>query len=135
MQVSPEFRQLCQQQVELLISALHISMLAAAFNPGKGSSESSGDYDVGLSADALTGTTLCCAVYSRAASSIQTGQLQLHLVAHSSTDSTAGAASSRIDQRRLLLGKGPYSLEDQENWIVEQQVIVLPDSGGGVTSM
>lgn len=80
--------------------------------------------------------TLRSTVYCRAPASLQTGQLQLQLVAD--TDGAGGgggARSARAQQAQRFLFLGEHggagaSLADQERWIVEQPVIVLPDSGG-----
>lgn len=138
MQVSPEFRSLCQQEMELTLSALQASLLAAAASSRDSSGAAAGeDGKDSLPVDLITGTTLSCALYARAAHSIQSGQLECRLVAHSSGGATGGGSSGGngagngrpADQQLLLLGRGPYSLEDDEQWIVGQSIIVLPDSG------
>lgn len=82
----------------------------------------------------LESTVLRSTVYCRAPASLQTGQLQLQLVADSGGGG-GGARSARAQQaqRFLFLGEdggAGAGLADQERWIVEQPVIVLPDSGG-----
>ncbi|GAB4821547.1 hypothetical protein N2152v2_008593 [Parachlorella kessleri] len=179
-EVSPEFRELCQQQVDLLLSSLQTSLAAGVPMPTSSSSSSDGSNGRGCRlaaaggqngarpnrpsqesrqagacqecrwglegatgvcaalASLVTGTTLRCAVYCRSAQSIRSGQLRLHLLARSrcgggcgGLDATAGAGGGLAeDPSSLLLGQGPYSLEDEEQWLVEQSIIVLPDSGG-----
>ena len=169
-QVSAEFCSLCAQQLELLLSALHTSLLAAAQRAGQGQqqqqqqqgqqqrppagSEPGGGGGAGeggsgaggdgngseegalLAADLVTGTSLSCCVYARAPLSIQQGSLECRLVAAGGGGAggagggSGGGGPARADhQQALLLGRGPYSTEDEEAWIIEQSVIVLPDSG------
>jgi hypothetical protein len=131
--------------MDLLLSSLQISLAAAALAPDSQAADN-GMGGCGGMADLVTGTTLRCAVYCRAAPSIQSGELKLQLVAHSSCGGGAGGggvAGGRLDQQSLLLGRGTYDLEGQESWLVEQSIIVLPDSGelaargflGGCTRM
>ena len=104
---SIEIQDLCRLQLDLLATSLHLSL----------------DTQKSL-ADDLGGQTLNCTAYRRVPSSLRTGELQLQLVA--ATEKVNKNASLRED---LFLGaQGPSG--EQENWILSQGVIVLPDSGG-----
>lgn len=82
----------------------------------------------------LESSCLRASAYCRAPASLQTGALQLQLVA-TSEDACSGSCGSSVSgaqaaQRFLFLGQegvGGGSLHEQERWILEQPVIVLPD--------
>jgi hypothetical protein len=100
---SAELRELAHLSLSLLVAALEARLGRAA-----------------------EGAALRCAVYARSPASLAAGKLQLQLVA--ATDGReAAAAAARQD---LFLGVPGASASYQEAWIVEQPVIVLPDSGG-----
>lgn len=67
-----------------------------------------------------------CALYCRSPGSLPAGKLQLQLIA-ASDGREAEAAQRRQD---LILGMPEGNGQYQESWIVEQDMIVLPDSGG-----
>lgn len=73
-----------------------------------------------------TGSTVRCAVYCRNPSSLASGSLQLQLIGATDGRETE-AARSHTD---LVLGIESADGQAQEAWIVDQEVIVLPDSGG-----
>lgn len=112
---SPELQQLCSMQMQMLLSALEVGIGSALAVSGTGWE------DAGQGAPALQ-----CTAFLRDPSSLQTGELQLSLAA------SVGAVEGDAARQRhsLLLGHGQASLAEQEQWLVEQAVIVLPDSGG-----
>jgi hypothetical protein len=99
---SAELRELAHLQLGLLVAALEARL---------------GEF-------AETGVR--CAVYCRNPASLAAGHLQLQLVA--ATDGReAEAARQRQD---LILGIPTADGQVQEAWLIEQPLIVLPDSGG-----
>lgn len=128
LQASDELQQLCRLQLGLLTGTLQLSLKAAL------SASISGSLDEeSLRQQLLLSEAGCvrASVYCRSPASLQTGQLQLQLVASSDGDGDARpAAAQQPAQRLLFLGQEGGSLADQESWILEQPVIVLPDSGG-----
>lgn len=100
---SAELRALCHLQLSMLITLLESRLGPAAAE-----------------------TAVRCAVYRRSPVSFSSGQLQLQLVAASDARE-AEAASTRQD---LILGLPGANEQYQEAWLVEQNLIVLPDSGG-----
>lgn len=101
---SPELQQLAFIQCNVLVSTL--------------------EYRVRREGRPATG--IRCALYCRSPMSLPQGQLQLHLVAASDVRE-AEAAKQRHD---LILGMPEANGPEQEAWLVEQNLIVLPDSGG-----
>ncbi|KAL4443615.1 hypothetical protein ABPG75_011352 [Micractinium tetrahymenae] len=136
-QASAELQELCRLQLQLLTASLQLSLQAVLTAGVSGSASSLDDEDCLRQPE---GAALRLTVYCRAPASLQTGQLQLQLVADlDGADGGGGgggaARSARAQQaqRFLFLGEdggAGASLADQERWIVEQPVIVLPDSGG-----
>lgn len=134
LQASAELQELCRLQLQLLTAALQLSLQAVVAG-GVAGSAGSLDEDCPVQHLELESTALRSTVYCRAPASLQTGQLQLQLVADTDGGGGGGASSARAQQaqRFLFLGEdrgAGASLADQERWIVEQSVIVLPDSGG-----
>lgn len=138
LQASVELQELCRLQVQLLTSALTLSLQAALSSSTAGSVGDSADDD-SLRQQLLEASGLRASVYCRAPGSLHTGKLQLQLVAASGEDGASGGASTHQQQpppaqRFLFLGQdgagSGSSLQDQEQWILEQPVIMLPDSGG-----
>ena len=106
---SAELRELCHIQLSMLITSLE-SRIGAMVTE--------------------TGCSVRCAVYRRSPASLPSGQLQLQLVAASDAreaDTASGFSGVRQD---LILGIPGTNEQFQEAWIVEQNLIVLPDSGG-----
>ena len=91
---------------------LQLALLVAALEPRLRTQNSS--------------TAIRCAVYCRRPSSMSAGSLKLQLVG-ASDGREAEAARQRTD---LILGIPSADGQAQESWLVDQQVIVLPDSGG-----
>ena len=142
LQASQELQELCRLQLGLLVSALQLSLQASILGAG-GSVIGSLDEDGPLRQQLLLDPRpLRCTAYCRAPGSLRTGNLQLQLVAASDAGAgdamSAAAAGAAQAQRFLFLGQdgmggggmGGGGLHDQEQWILEQPVIVLPDSGG-----
>lgn len=127
LQASEELQQLCRLQLGLLTGALQLSLQAALSTGISDSLDEEGLRQHLLLSDA---GRLRASVYCRSPASLQTGALQLQLVAASDGDAGAAAAAQQPAQRLLFLGQEGGSLADQEAWILEQPVIVLPDSGG-----
>jgi hypothetical protein len=131
LQASSELQELCLQQLKLLTTALQLSLqavLTSSISIDEEVDEEALRQHMLADSDCLRST-----VYCRAPSSLQTGQLQLQLVAASGGSSTLQPPPPQQQQRFLFLGQDGMaggSLADQEQWILEQQVIVLPDSGG-----
>ena len=100
---SAELRELCHLQLTMLVTALEARLAA------------------------VEETGVRCAVYRRSPASLPSGQLQLQLVAASDIQEAEAAANHRKD---LILGIPEANEQYQEAWIVEQNLIVLPDSGG-----
>lgn len=112
---SNELRELAHLSLGLLVSQLE-ARLAGAGAAGTGNG---------------VVPPLRCAMYSRSPNSLSSGKLQLQLVA--ATDAReAEAAQARQD---LFLGVPGASGTYQEAWIVEQPLIMLPDSGGLVVPL
>jgi len=100
---SAELRELCQLQLTMLVTSLEARLAL------------------------VQETGVRCAVYRRSPASLPSGQLQLQLVAASDAQEAEAAANRRKD---LILGIPEANEQYQEAWIVEQNLIVLPDSGG-----
>jgi hypothetical protein len=100
---SAELRELCHLQLTMLVTSLEARLAA------------------------VEETGVRCAVYRRSPASLPSGQLQLQLVAASDAQESEAAANHRKD---LILGIPEANEQYQEAWIVEQNLIVLPDSGG-----
>jgi hypothetical protein len=102
---SPEFQQMAFIQCNLLVSTL--------------------EYRLKREGGPTTG--IRCALYCRSPMSMPHGQLQLHLVAASDIREAEAAKQRNSD---LILGMPEANGPEQEAWLVEQNLIVLPDSGG-----
>ncbi len=100
---SAELRELCHLQLTMLVTSLEARLAL------------------------IEETGVRCAVYRRSPASLPSGQLQLQLVAASDAQESEAAANHRQD---LILGIPEANEQYQEAWIVEQNLIVLPDSGG-----
>ena len=100
---SAELRELCHLQLTMLVTSLEARLAL------------------------VKETGVRCAVYRRSPASLPSGQLQLQLVAASDAQEAEAAANHRKD---LILGIPEANEHYQEAWIVEQNLIVLPDSGG-----
>ncbi|KAL4527784.1 hypothetical protein Ndes2526B_g08548 [Nannochloris sp. 'desiccata'] len=100
---SAELRELCHLQLTMLVTSLEARLAL------------------------LEETGVRCAIYRRSPASLPSGQLQLQLVAASDAREAEAAANHRKD---LILGIPEANEQYQEAWIVEQNLIVLPDSGG-----
>ena len=114
LQASAELVQLCQAQLALLTSALQASLAVA--------SDEDDDARGGAAA------SLRASVYVRAGASLQSGTLQLQLVAASDGGSGGAAPAQRF---LFLEDAGGGSLAEQEQWILQQPVRPAPCLGGG----
>ncbi|PRW56641.1 hypothetical protein C2E21_4621 [Chlorella sorokiniana] len=136
---SAELQELCRLQLQLLTAALKLSLQAVLSSSVLGSVSDSLDDEMLRQQLLLETACLRASAYCRAPASLQTGALQLQLVATSDESGSGGSgiggsvSSAQAAQRFLFLGQdgaGGGSLHEQEQWILEQPVIVLPDSGG-----
>lgn len=116
-------------QVQLLAATLKLSLQVSLLD---GSATDSLDEDGLRQHLQLDSACLRATVYCRAPASLQSGDLQLQLVAMSEDGGgNSRAAAAQAAQRFLFLGQGESaSMAEQERWIVEQPVIVLPDRWG-----
>lgn len=135
LQASAELQELCRLQLQLLTAALKLSLQAVLSSSVLGSVSDSVDDEPLRQQLLLESSCLRASAYCRAPASLQTGALQLQLVA-TSDEGMGGSgmggsvSSAQAAQRFLFLGQdgaGGGSLHEQEQWILEQPVIVLPD--------
>lgn len=137
LQASAELQELCRLQLQLLTAALKLSLQAVLSSSVLGSVGDSLDEELLRQQLLLETSCLRASAYCRAPASLQTGALQLQLVATSDDGGSSGGSSgsgsvssAQAAQRFLFLGQegtGGGSLHEQEQWILEQAVIVLPD--------
>ena len=130
---SSELQELARQQLQLLAVSLQLS-LQAVLSSSISIDDSSIDEEALRQQLLADSTCLRSTVYCRAPASLQTGQLQLQLVAALGGGSQDLQQQQQQQQQRFLFlghqGVPGSSLAEQEQWILEQPVIVLPDSGG-----
>ncbi|KAL4858504.1 hypothetical protein ACK3TF_001471 [Chlorella vulgaris] len=127
---SAELQELCRRQLDLLSVTLQLSLRAVL------NSSFDGSLDEELLRQQLLkdASGLRSTVYVRSPASLQTGQLTMQLVAAVGGDPGADLQQQQRQQQRFLFlgqdGMAGCSMLEQEQQILEQQIIVLPDSGG-----
>jgi hypothetical protein len=127
---SAELQELCHRQLDLLSVTLQLSLRAVL------NSSFDGSLDEELLRQQLLkdASGLRSTVYVRSPASLQTGQLTMQLVAAVGGDPGADLQQQQRQQQRFLFlgqdGMVGCSMLEQEQQILEQQIIVLPDSGG-----